>query len=125
MKKEHFLTVEKKWGEEIWLVNCPDYCGKLLVLDKNAISSYHYHKIKKETFYCLEGYALLTVEDKEYLLAPFARPKTIFPGEKHKFQGITEAVILEVSSHHSDDDTVRLSESQRGFINEYGMAIPV
>ena len=115
MKKEPLITIQKVWGEEIVLVNCKDYCSKLLVLDRNAVSSYHYHKIKKETFYCIEGYATLTIEGKEYLLAPFTRPKTIEPGEKHKFTGIEQCVIMEVSTEHNEDDVVRLTESKEGF----------
>lgn len=114
MKKEPRKDVEKVWGEEIWFVNSDKYCGKLLVLDRGATSSYHCHKKKEETFYAIEGYALLTIEGKEYMLAPFAKAKTIKPGEYHKFYGITEAVILEVSTHHDDKDVVRLSESQPG-----------
>ena len=114
MRKEKILTVDKVWGEEIHIVNCPQYCGKLLVLDRNAVCSYHYHKTKQETFYCIEGYAMLTIEGKEYLLAPYTRPKTIMPGERHKFRGISEAVILEISMQHSEDDVVRLTESIKG-----------
>lgn len=113
MNIEWFKNVEKVWGEEIWLVN-DEYCSKLLVVDTDAESSYHYHPKKKETFYCIEGYATLTIEGKEYKLAPFLRPKTILPGEKHKFKAITPTVILEVSTHHDDDDVVRLTESKPG-----------
>ena len=112
MNIEWFQNVKKTWGEEIWLVNCPEYCSKLLLLDRDAESSYHYHPKKKETFYCFEGYATLIIEGKEYKLAPFLRAKTIFPNEKHKFIGITQAVILEISTHHSDDDIVRLTTSK-------------
>ena len=112
MKIEDFKTIEKAWGEEIILVNCLEYSSKLLILDRDAVSSYHYHPQKKETFYCIEGYALLTIEGKEYKLAPFLRPKTIFPNEKHKFRGISEAVLLEVSTHHEDTDVFRLTESK-------------
>jgi len=112
MRKEPFKEVEKAWGEEIWLVNSGKYCGKLLLLDRGAESSYHYHKNKTETFYAIEGYAVLTVEGKEYILAPFARPKTIEPKEKHKFRGITETVILEISTYHDEADVVRLTESK-------------
>lgn len=118
-RKEDLKTVEKVWGEEIWLVNRPEYCGKLLLLDRGAQSSYHYHKAKTETFYCLEGYATLTIEDKDYVLTPFARPKTIFSGEKHMFLGITQAVILEISTYHDDEDVIRLSESKPAVKNEY------
>jgi mannose-6-phosphate isomerase-like protein (cupin superfamily) len=111
LRKEKIVTVDKVWGEEIHIVNNDKYCGKLLLLNRNAICSYHYHKTKQETFFCLEGYAMLTIEGKEYFLAPYTRPKTILPGEKHKFHGITECIILEISMPHSEDDVVRLTES--------------
>lgn len=112
MNKEPLKQVDKVWGEEIWFVNGEKYCGKLLILDKGATSSYHCHKVKEETFMCLEGYAKLTIEGKDYMLAPFTRAKTIKPGEYHKFYGITEAVILEVSTHHEENDVARLTTSQ-------------
>jgi len=112
MNIEWFKTVEKVWGEEVWLVNCDKYCSKLLVLNEGAECSYHYHPEKQETFYAIEGYVLLTVEGKDYKLAPFLRPKTIYPNEKHKFKGITNAVILETSTHHDEEDVVRLTESK-------------
>ncbi|KKM20313.1 hypothetical protein LCGC14_1646680 [marine sediment metagenome] len=115
MKKENLKTIDKTWGEEIIIIN-DEYCSKLLILDRDAKSSYHYHKKKRETFYCIEGYATLTVEGKEYMLAPFTRPKTIEPGELHRFEGITQAVILEVSTHHEDEDVVRIEDSKEGGI---------
>ena len=121
MKKEDIKTVDKVWGEEIILVNSHLYCGKLLIGDRGAESSYHYHKKKQETFYAIEGYAVLTIEGKEYLLSPVTRPKTIEPEERHSFRAITEVVILEISSHHDDEDVVRLTESKEGNANEYGM----
>jgi len=100
-------TVNKVWGREKWIVNCPDYCGKLLLVHKGASSSLHYHPKKKETFYVLEGKARLTVGNKEV-----STPITIEPNTPHRFYGITDTVILEVSTFHSDDDVVRMEESQ-------------
>ncbi len=111
MRKETIKKVPKKWGEEMWLVNNGLYCGKLLFLKKNATCSYHYHKIKQETFYVPDGEVVLTIEGKDYILDPYARPKTIMPGEKHKFFGLKKSVIIEVSTHHSDNDVFRLTES--------------
>lgn len=110
--KEDFKRVEKVWGEEVWLVNNESYCGKLLLLDEGAKGSYHYHRKKKETFYCLQGACLLLINGKEYMLTPVARPKTILPGEPHQLIGESNAVILEVSTNHSEDDVVRLTKSQ-------------
>lgn len=125
MQKENFQNIDKVWGEEICLVNCSEYCGKLLLLDAGAEGSYHYHKKKKETFYMIEGYATLTVNGKDYVLAPFTRPKTIEAGEPHSFKGITACVILEVSTHHNDEDIVRLTKSKEGHRgNEYRVVKP-
>ncbi len=114
MRKEMTETIDKVWGEEIVLVNNENYCAKFLNLDKNAVSSLHYHKTKIETFTCLAGFAILTIEGKEYQLLPWARPKTIYPGEVHQFRGVEPTSILEVSTQHKEEDVVRLSESKAG-----------
>lgn len=106
------IEVNKVWGNEIWYVNNDKYCGKLLVVDRSAMTSYHCHREKQETFFSIEGYVMLTVEGKEILLAPFLVAKTVMPGEYHKFYGITEAVIVEVSTHHNDEDVIRQEESK-------------
>lgn len=112
--KEKMVRVPKVWGDELWIVNNHLYCGKLLYLDEGASSSLHMHKKKQETFFCLSGQVGLHIEGKDYMLNPFSRPKTILPGEKHQFNGLTEAIILEISTHHEDSDVVRFSESQKG-----------
>lgn len=112
--KQTLKDVKKAWGKELWIVNCPQYCGKLLYLDKGAESSIHYHKEKQETFYSLQGTAGLTIDGKDYMLTPFSRPKTVKPGQRHSFTGITDAVIIEISTYHDDKDIVRLTESKKG-----------
>lgn len=110
--KENIIEVPKVWGTEKIIVNCPLYCGKLLYLDKGAESSYHYHQQKQETFYCLEGQTGLTIEGRDYMLNPSSRAKTIKPGQRHSFKGITKAIIIEFSTHHDDRDVVRLTQSK-------------
>ncbi len=102
--------VKKVWGYEEMLVNNDKYCSKLLHLDEGFICSYHYHPIKQETFIPLEGEVLLNVKGKEFMLT---EPYTINPNTPHSFYGVTDAVILEVSTPHSDEDVVRLNESKR------------
>jgi len=114
MIKETTVEVEKKWGFEVWLVNNESYCAKLLHLNKGAVSSLHSHPKKKETFFMIEGVASLTIENKSFLLSPYARPKTIEPGEKHSFRGVTDCIMLEVSTSHSDLDVIRETESKSG-----------
>lgn len=111
MRKETLKEVNKGWGKELIIVN-DIYCGKLLYLDKGAESSYHKHLQKQETFFCLEGQVALTIEGKDYMLNPFSRPKTIRPKTLHSFRGITDAVIIEFSTHHEESDVVRLTESK-------------
>lgn len=110
---EQFREVKRPWGKEIWIVNCAEYCGKLLYVPKGAISEYHYHDIKKETFYCLKGQVGLTLEGSEIILDMFSRPVTILPKQRHSFYGNTNALILEISTHHSETDSVFLSEASK------------
>ena len=46
---------EKGWGYELWIVNNDLYCGKILHFNKGKKCSWHYHKIKQETFYVQKG----------------------------------------------------------------------
>jgi hypothetical protein len=41
---------EKGWGNEIWIHNSPDYCGKVLVVYAEKKCSLNHHVRKKETF---------------------------------------------------------------------------
>ena len=112
--KEALKEVKKAWGRELWIVNCLEYCGKLLCLDEGAESSIHYHKEKQETFYCLEGQVGLMIEGRDYMLNPFSRPKTVKPGQRHSFTGLSSSVIIEISTHHNNKDDFRLTESKAG-----------
>lgn len=111
MIKEKIQEVEKVWGKEVIICNNDQYCGKLLVVNRGAKGSYHYHSKKKETFYCIEGFVILTVEGKEYILTTFTRPKTILPGERHCIYGQEPSVLIEISTPHSDEDVTRIHES--------------
>lgn len=109
---EELREVSRDWGKEVWIVNCDEYCSKLLYVPKGATSELHYHVRKKETFYCLQGQLLLALEGHEIILDPLSKPVTIRPKERHQFSGTTDALILEVSTHHSEDDCVLLSLAQ-------------
>lgn len=117
--KTGITTVQKKWGREEIIVNNESYCAKFLYIDQGAQGSLHYHRVKKETFYGLEGQVGLHIDGKDYMLNAFARPKTIEPGVPHCIVGLGKGInkILEVSTHHSDEDVVRLNEST-GVVNK-------
>ena len=111
--------VKKTWGHEIWFANVNEekvsYCGKKIFVVHGEWSSegaYHYHKIKDETFYVIDGYLHL-----DYVSAGDHTFKILGPGElfrikpyiKHRFTSETEygCIFMEVSSFHSDNDSYR------------------
>ncbi len=97
--------VQKKWGEERWIVN-RDYCGKLLILKKGFRCSMHHHKIKDETFYVSKGKVLLELEEKKIVMQP-GDSQLVMPNQKHRFTGIEDSEIIEFSTHHEDSDSYR------------------
>src|SRR5579885_1468124 len=98
--------VPKVWGAEYHLENL-DYCCKLLALNKGYCCSLHYHKLKTETFFILSGHVQLEVAESSYLMIPGDRQR-IYPGVEHRFTGLTDALILEVSTHDEPSDSYRL-----------------
>ena len=65
--------VPKGWGFEKWIVNCDEYCGKLLYFVKGKMCSWHYHKLKDEVFYIQSGKILVKYSDEYEFIKPSAR----------------------------------------------------
>jgi len=110
--------VGKKWGMEEIIVNNSLYCGKILYLKKGIKSSIHYHKEKDETFFVLEGEVILELfggiyhelPDKTLILKK-GDSHRLLPGQIHRFYTMNnKAKFLEISTHHSEEDTIRLKE---------------
>ena len=117
--KENIQVVEKVWGREEILVNNGLYCGKLLHIDKGAVSSIHYHKIKQETFYAISGQIGMMIDNKDYMMNPYSRPKTVIPGVIHEFRGFSNnAVLLEISTVDKAEDSYRITKSQPAPVRE-------
>ena len=57
--------VSKGWGFEKWIVNCEEYCGKLLYFVKGKKCSWHYHKLKDEVFYVQSGKIIVYYGDSD------------------------------------------------------------
>jgi D-lyxose ketol-isomerase len=120
--------ISKQWGYEKILVNCVEYCGKILLLLPNGkASSVHYHRKKKETFHVLEGYVEIEVwscTDKygsndlghwgrttRATLAP-GMSLTLDPLVGHRFWAKREiAKIIEFSMFDEPNDTYRLIDA--------------
>jgi mannose-6-phosphate isomerase-like protein (cupin superfamily) len=104
---------QKDWGEEVWLANIPNYCAKLLFLNKGMQCSFHMHPEKIETFFILSGDALITLGNNKIKTYKSPGDSVHLPAQTlHRFAApFTDVVILEVSTTHSDDDVVRLEPS--------------
>ena len=104
--------IDKLWGREYVLVN-DIYCGKILQLKGGYSSSTHCHKIKQETFYCVEGEFTLTHLGEDIKVKKGDEPITIRPGEYHSFKSKYPAEILEISTKHDDNDVYRREDSHK------------
>ena len=106
--------VPKGWGHEKWIVNNEMYCGKLLYLEKGKRCSWHYHKIKDETFYLQSGLISLYYgfdEDiaKADLLVLEPGDKFHVPiGLKHQMVALLDSELFEFSTQHFDSDSIRI-----------------
>lgn len=106
--------VHKGWGFEKWIVNNEEYCGKLLYFVKGKKCSYHYHKIKDETFYVQSGKILLRYGDdddydnaKEIILNPGDKFH-IYRGLRHQMEAIEDTEMFEFSTQHFESDSYRV-----------------
>lgn len=114
-------TVPKDWGYEFWIINTPQYCGKLLIMSEGWESSLHFHKVKDETMLILDGDVVLETKPagidgpSEYIMMRSAE-RTSFripPGLIHRLSTSVgaDAVIAEFSTTHNEDDVERYTIS--------------
>lgn len=115
MKKD---THKKVWGSEEWLVNTNKYCGKFLNLKKGYQCSMHYHKNKDETFYILKGKVLMEVNGEANVMIKNESAR-IYPNQKHRFTGIENSTILEISTPHEESDSYREIESRKVNLDKF------
>ena len=112
--------VKKQWGDEYWIINTPDKCFKLMLIQPGKYGSLHYHKVKSESFKVLRG-TLYVERESKWTLNLYEKFKygvnhesiDIEHGVSHKFYTIDEpCLVLEESTFHSDDDTYREEASR-------------
>jgi quercetin dioxygenase-like cupin family protein len=108
--------VPKGWGFEKWIVNCEEYCGKLLYFVKGKRCSWHYHKLKDEVFYIHSGKILVKYSDDEELstaneivLTPGDRFH-VYRGLKHQMIALEDTELYEFSTQHFDEDSHRIEK---------------
>jgi quercetin dioxygenase-like cupin family protein len=106
--------VSKGWGWEKWIVNCEEYCGKLLFFEKGKKCSWHYHIKKDEVFYLQSGKlrVIFSIEDsletaEEKILKP-GDNFHVFRGLRHQMEAIEDSELFEFSTQHFESDSYRI-----------------
>ena len=112
---EPVKVVPKGWGYEKWIVNCEEYCGKLLFIAKNKKCSCHYHLKKDEVFYVQSGMVKVFYGwDDNFDLASIS---VLTPGDKfhvprglrHQMMALKDTELFEFSTEHFDNDSYRIT----------------
>jgi mannose-6-phosphate isomerase-like protein (cupin superfamily) len=114
MAFEKLKIVPKGWGFEKWIVNNEKYCGKILYIVKDHKCSWHYHKIKDETFYVQSGKIELRYgKDHDINMSTSVVLNKgdhfhIPVGLVHQMRAIEDTELFEFSTQHFDEDSIRI-----------------
>lgn len=107
--------VKKGWGHEEILINT-DYCAKILVFEKNKKCSWHFHKIKAESFLVGKpnGKILLKysmeddIEKAQEIILNAGDHFHIPIGMRHQMFALEDTELIEFSTHDSISDSIRI-----------------
>ena len=108
--------VPKGWGYEKWIVNCPDYCGKILFIAQGKKCSWHFHVNKDEVFYVRKGAIEVTYgedDDKkkgQTKLLVEGDKFHVTPGLRHQMYALKDTELFEFSTQHFDTDSYRIEK---------------
>jgi uncharacterized RmlC-like cupin family protein len=107
--------VEKGWGHEFIFATNDLYCGKILKFNANAKFSMHFHALKDETWYVLDGkFKVIWIDTSdasphEQVLVPGStwRNPPLVP---HQLICTDTGTIIEVSTPDSVEDNYRVQK---------------
>ena len=108
------MIYEKGWGYENWIVNKEEYCGKLLFISKGKKCSWHYHKLKDETFFVGSGSIKLfygeqdDIEKSNCTILSKGDKFHIYPYLRHQMLALEDTELFEFSTQHFEEDSYRL-----------------
>ncbi len=109
--------VSKGWGYEKWIVNKSEYCGKLLFFFKGKKCSWHFHKLKDETFYIQSGKIKLywhaqkdDMSDAHVRILEKGDIWHVPRGQRHRMEAIEDTELFEFSTEHFDEDSYRIDK---------------
>ena len=105
--------VKKGWGsEDIWATN-DKYCGKMLHFETGSKFSMHFHAVKDETWYVIEGKFIVkyidtvnaTTYEKKLEIGDVWHNPPLLP---HQLICLEEGIVCEVSTADSIEDNYRV-----------------
>ena len=105
---------DKGWGHEEWIINTDLYCGKVLRFVSGKRCSFHFHKLKTETFYLRSGIIqiLFSYGDEIHEAEKtILNPGQIFHvpiGLRHQIIAVQDSEIFEFSTQHLEEDSYRI-----------------
>ena len=114
MTSSEIKFVPKGWGFEKWIVNCEEYCGKLLFLVKDKKCSWHFHKLKDEVFYVQSGKIAVKysdgddIENAKIVVLMKGDKFHVYRGLRHQMIALEDTELFEFSTQHFDEDSHRI-----------------
>ena len=106
--------VDKGWGWERWIVNCEEYCGKLLFFESEKRCSWHFHKLKDEVFYLQSGLMIVKyseeddIENAQQIVLNPGDNFHVYRGLRHQMIALQDSELFEFSTQHFDSDSHRI-----------------
>jgi quercetin dioxygenase-like cupin family protein len=106
--------VPKGWGFEKWIINCEEYCGKLLYFVKGKKCSWHYHELKDEVFYVQSGKIQVRYSHKDNIdkanvtILEKGDNFHVSRGLRHQMEALEDTELFEFSTQHFDSDSYRI-----------------
>jgi quercetin dioxygenase-like cupin family protein len=106
-------VVQKAWGHEKIIHNADGYCGKILCFRKGGKCSYHYHRLKTETFYCVGEVVVRYGHSDDPSQADSLVLKTgdsfqVPAGLRHQMEALEDSELFEFSTPDFPEDSIRI-----------------
>ena len=106
------MRVDKPWGYELRFIATDRYAGKVLIIKAGAQLSLQYHEKKDEAFFVQDGTLELVLgkgADQQVIRMGPGETRHITPGTIHRFRGVTDTLLFEVSTPELTD-VVRIED---------------
>ena len=102
----HHYGLERfdEFGAVLVTVINREYCKKVIGVFPGQRHPEHFHKVKEETFLCVSGTLIVTLDGEDVTMKP-GDSLTVEKGQRHAFWSPDGAIFEEISSTHIQDDS--------------------